>query len=428
MISKLAELFVELTVKGAPAVKKELDAVKEKTEATGKQADKSAKQFDGFFSRLTRGVAQTAAGFATMAAGGAGFAGFIAGAGRGSVEADKFSESLGVASRVFNDAFAPYIRAATTGVIALTNAYDSLDGGTKNVIAGVLVAGAAIAAVGVAATGAAVAFGGLMSIGSVIAGAFSLALAAVTSLFTPLGMVAALAVAAGGILIATAINAKGGWGAFTDWMGDNWKTVIKGLTDGMVVAGKGILDVVSIVGVAFGKMFNFLSREWLNLSDYIAVGLAFIGEQIGILEAGAEKMAIEDAKRRQKAFQNPIDVEALKKSLDGMNRDFAGFGANLGGNVVGWLDKMREGVGGILGIAGKMFERFAKPGALHYRLEVQLESNQDTADRLLKAFASQSSGVELSKAQLEAMNRVDGGIQGLRADFKKIGDMLPAVR
>lgn len=425
MISKLAELFVEITVKGTPAAKKALDEVKANTEATGKAAEKSAKQFDGFFSKMVKGVAQTAAGFATLAASGAGFTGFIAGVSRGTVEGEKFGNALEVAGRIFNDMFAPYVRAATAAVVVLADAWAGLDGGTKAVVAGVLVAGAAVAALGVAAAGASLVLGGLATIGSAIAAGFSIIVGVVMALASPLGLVIGLAVGLGAALVGAAIGGMGGWSKLSSFLSQNWRTVVTGLIDGMAAAARGILAAVSFITVAFAKFFNWVAVNWQKLTGYLSIGLGVVAEKLKLAPEGTADLLAKDFNAQK--FAPPIDIKALQGQLDKARDAFKGWTGNLGKDVTQWLHEFGYSFGSLFIAIKKLWGAF-DTGPMKMKFDVQLEENQGTYERLLKAFGSQSDGIAIAKEQLEQQKQTVQGVKELKGVFQGIKDLLPAVR
>lgn len=329
------------------------------------------------------GVARVVGG-----AGAIGIGGLLAGAVRGTVEADRLGQAWERFSRTIGDGFAPYVRAATTAIEDLTAWFRNLDQATKD-----NVTQWALITAGVAGF---VAFLPVMIAGiSGVAGV----LAALTSPF---------ALVVGGIALVVAAAAKmfglfdtGGTSA-ADSLNESNQSWLGAMVKGVGAATK-----------AVAGFFNFIAQQGAKISDFLADLLARAGEFSGLLPEGTVKEL-----RKMPPIQAPqIDVGAIDEFFGHAERKAKSFEGQMG-DLVAQANNLGKNI-------GRRIEAAKADGGFKIKMDVQFESLGGTWDRLQKALASRE-GANLDQKQLLTQEQMRDQLQLAVAGLGRVEDKLPA--
>jgi hypothetical protein len=161
------------------------------------------------------------------------------------------------------------------------------------------------------------------------------------------------------------------------------------------------------------KLTQFMSKTWAAAIDGVAQGLAWIGEQVGVLPAGIQDVLKQDieAQRKKDAAEQLKDMEALKAANNKMMEDLR---KQLEKNK----QKAKEMAAPILEMLGLA----NKPGGFHIKMDVGFESLQGTFERLQKSMLTGGASVE--QMQLKEMKGMREDIQRGNAELVNIKDKV----
>lgn len=290
------------------------------------------------------------------------------------VEADKLSKSMQLLGREIGQGFAPYVRAATTGILELVKWFRSLDQETKVQVSGwILLAG------GIAAT---------IALLPVVTAAITAVGAALALLLSPIGLIAGALVGLGVYFI----------GASSDSMSFS--------------------DIV-------GKVAEFIARVWLNLCAVFASGYSIVADTLDNVW-----QMLKSTVEMENPFANVHGYgEGLEKAWEGIDEKAKRFGANTkdwASSLTDRLATIKTQLNGIGNAMGKTFNE-TKDSGFHIKFDVALEGVQGTFDRLLKAFADPNAE-SIDEAQLGQLKQVNDNLQLNVAAIQDVRKALPMVR
>lgn len=407
----LSELYVDVVARGIEKCEKHLNDIKKKvaeTDETTKKAKKSSEAWvkvltQGLTSptrllagmqRLVQGVTKQMSGLTSVAqrlsfGGSLGIGGIMAGAARGTVEAQRFQQSLDMLLRTVGDRFAPYMRMATLAIQDVTGWFASLDQGIVDSAAKWAVIGTAVA--------------GFVATLPVLVAGFGAVLGAVGAILSPVG----LAIGGIGLLIAAGVK------LFNSFQGGG-----ADMANAMNDANRSWLGaMVNAIGAATVKMaewFNWVMQQAAKASDWIAEKMADVGESVGILPKGTG----EQIRKMDKIQPIQVDVKAvddffkrMAKGADGVAESIDDLLAKLG-KPGEWLKDLKNRAG---------------DNGFRFKMDVGFEGAGDTWRRLQKGLADRS-GVDVAKAQLAETKQMHQTMQGAAASLVGIKDQLPLVR
>jgi hypothetical protein len=412
-VALLSEEVVRVVTEGVVQAEQQLDQVRQAASrlgATQQQAQQVARQYGRAvadavgpsvsqrFFRLSldlrrvremfSGIAQVARGIAF--GGSAGIIGVITGAAKGTVEATQFSRAMELLTRTIGDAFAPYVRAATQGLIDLANWFKGLTQETKDSIAQWALITAGVA--------------GFVSFLPVMIGGLSGVVAAIGALLSPIG----LAVAGFAALVAGTVYLFDTFGGGVDVLNETGKAVSSW--------GNSFLKVLRTLAVEAAKFWN----QWVSFADPAITWVAEQMIKLGTAPGGLREELLKNVREGGPVAR--VDVGNVGVQFDEIVRkgraaagDFAG---NIQGAIAG-VQALFAHLKGNLAAAnfGQGFNRV---------MPVTLETSQGTFERLSKGLAQND--MDMQQRQWEAVKRVGDLLEAGKVIWQGIKDALPVVR
>jgi hypothetical protein len=149
------------------------------------------------------------------------------------------------------------------------------------------------------------------------------------------------------------------------------------------------------------KLVHFMSTKWSQAIDGIAQGLAWVGEQVGVLPKGVQDILNQDiaAQRKKDAAEQVKQMEELKaataKAMEELKKA---------------LEKNKQKAKELAAPILEMLGLANKGGGFRIKMDVGFETLQGTFERLQKSMVS--GGATVEQAQLKEM-------KGMRDDIQK---------
>jgi hypothetical protein len=160
-------------------------------------------------------------------------------------------------------------------------------------------------------------------------------------------------------------------------------------------------------------LVQFMSTTWSTAIDGIAQGLAWIGEQVGVLPKGVQDMLAQDiaAQRKKDAADQKREMEALqagnKAAMEALQKQ---------------LEKNKQKAKEMAAPILEMLGLANKPGGFHIKMDVGFESLQGTFERLQKSMLT--GGATVEQMQLKEMKGMREDIQRGNAELVNIKDKV----
>lgn len=377
----LAEEVVRITIEGLERAEQRLDAVEKKFNKTSE----AAKKAKGFFGQLSESIDKIGKAAKLFAAGGAlGLGGIAAIAMRGTVQAERFGRAIELAGRALGDGLAPYIEAATSGIMGLTNAWAGLSQETRAAATKWAVITTAVA--------------GFLALLPLMVAGLSSVVAALAVIVSPLAMTIAALTGLGVVAVKT-------FGSMEDSATDASNQIDKANRNWV----EHLIIWLKRAGVAMAEFWNKTIDAAIDATGWLAKKF---GNQGGPWAKIFGQLQLGD----RKTFK--FDIEAVGQGFD----ELAKRAKAIAPDFAGWIDGAND-------IAKKMQAAFNNPANQHMRIKMTVgwESLQGTFDRLQKSFADQS-GLNFQKAQLGQLQAINNGQQAAVAELGQIKDLLPVVR